>query len=92
MIDLSKFARKAGVAGAVAAGSLGVLLGIGAGAANAAPPSPAGSGLEIAQDRGWHDDRGWHGEGRGRDDGRRPGFHINLPCVTGPYGVVTWCP
>lgn len=78
--------------GAIGAGSLGMVLGIGAGAANAAPPSPGGSGMDFAQDKKWDkdwDDRGWHGHG---NDGRRSGLHINLPCVTGPYGVVTWCP
>ena len=92
MIDVKLFAHRAVVAAAVGAGSLGMVLGIGAGTANATPPSPAGSGMDFAQDRGWHDDRGWHGEGRGRHDDRAPGFHVNLPCVTGPYGVVTWCP
>jgi hypothetical protein len=53
--------------------------------------------MQFAQDPPWvndrHDDRGWRGHDNGwRDDGRRSGLHINLPCVTGPYGVVTWCP
>lgn len=96
-IDMKKLARRAGIAGAVGAGSLGMVLGIGAGAANAAPPSPAGSGMDFAQDKKWDKDwggdRGWHGHDRDwNNDGRRSGLHINLPCVTGPYGVVTWCP
>ena len=97
MIGLKKFARRAGIAGAVGAGSLGMMLGVGAGAANAAPPSPAGPVMDWAQDRGhghgWHGDRGWRGDDRGwRSDGRRPGLYVNLPCVTGPHGIVTWCP
>lgn len=95
MTDIKQLARRAGMIGAV--GSLGIVLGLGAGAANAAPPSPGGSGMQFAQDPPWvndrHDDRGWRGHDNGwRDDGRRSGLHINLPCVTGPYGVVTWCP
>jgi hypothetical protein len=92
MFAMKDFARKAGFAGAVAAGSLGLILGVGTGTASAAPPSPAGIGMDFAQDRGWQDDHGWRGDDRWRDDGRRPGFHVNLPCVTGPLGVVTWCP
>ena len=97
MIDIKRCARRAGTIGAVGAGTLGMALGIGAGAANAAPPSPSGSGMHFAQDRGWgkdwRDDRGRRGHDDGwRNDGRRSGLHINLPCVTGPYGVVTWCP
>jgi hypothetical protein len=97
MTDIKQLARRAGMIGAVGAGSLGIVLGLGAGAANAAPPSPGGSGMQFAQDPPWvndrHDDRGWRGHDNGwRDDGRRSGLHINLPCVTGPYGVVTWCP
>jgi hypothetical protein len=96
MIDLRESVRTAGFAAAIAAGSLGMVLGVGAGTAGAAPPSPAGNGMDFSQDRGWgndwRDDRGRHGGDHRRDDGRRPGLHINLPCVTGPYGVVTWCP
>ena len=96
VIDMTKFGQKAAVAGVAGAGSLAMLLGIGAGSASAAPPSPAGSGMHAPQDRGWHHDRdhdrGWRGAGHARRDGRAPGIYINLPCVTGPYGVVTWCP
>ncbi|MGW0159651.1 hypothetical protein ACWDUN_10060 [Mycobacterium sp. NPDC003323] len=94
---MKKLVRQTGIAGAVCAGSVGMFLGIGPGVADAAPPSPAGSGMDPAQDRGrghgWHDDRGWRGHDRDwNNDGRPSGLYINLPCVTGPYGVVTWCP
>jgi hypothetical protein len=93
MSGWNKFVRRAGIAGAVGAAWLGVVLGVGTGTASAAPPVYAGSGMDFAQDRGWgndrRDDRGWRND---RDHRPGSGLHINLPCVTGPYGVVTWCP
>ena len=97
MIDVKKFVRGAGMAGALGFGSLGMVLGIGVGTANAAPPSPVGPTMDWAQDRGWGHgkdwrDRGWRDHDRGWHGGPRSGLHINLPCVTGPHGIVTWCP
>ena len=68
MMNFTKIA-----AGTAIAGSLGLAaLGIGAGVANAAP-SPAGSGIEWAQDHGGHGGGGdWNGGGdgwRGGDGG-----------------------
>ncbi len=76
------------VSGVAIVGALGMgAVGFGAGAANAAPSAP------FAQDRGWghgHDDdwRWDNGRHRGWDNG--PGVY--LPCVSGPFGHVTFCP
>jgi len=83
---------------ALAAGVGAAVLGLGSGVAGAVPG--AGPGM-IAQDRhGWgHGDGhghghdwdapGWRGPGW---NGPAPGVYINLPCATGPLGVVTVCP
>jgi hypothetical protein len=91
-------------AGTVIAGSLGLAaLGIGSGVANAAP-SPVLSSAGFAQDRGWgHGPGGWDGGG-GRgwggpgwappppDYGYGYGGYGGPPCVTGPLGLLQFCP
>lgn len=82
---------------ALAASFGAALLGVGAGVAGAAPShDPA----VIPMDRGWghgHDDwdghgRGWGGPGWRGDGWDGPQVYVNLPCVTGPAGIVTVCP
>lgn len=98
MTTLKKFASGA----ALAAGMGAAVLGVGAGIANAVPG--AGPGM-IAQDHhGWGGGDDWndHGRGHGWGHGRgwggpvwngpAPGVYINLPCATGPLGIVTVCP
>ncbi|WP_418003724.1 hypothetical protein ACNO8X_00715 [Mycobacterium sp. PDNC021] len=78
------------------AGSIGAaLLGVGAGAAGAAPSQDS---AVIPMDRGHgHDDwddhgRGWGGPGWRGGGWDGPRVYVNLPCVTGPAGFVTVCP
>ena len=91
-------------AGAAIAGSLGfAAMGIGTGVANAAP-SPVGSGMQWAQDRGWgHDGRGWDDRGRGWNGGGPRwappppppyygyGGYGGGGCVSGPLGLLHFC-
>lgn len=80
------------------AASLGAgVLGLGAGIAAAAPVTdPA----VIPMDRGghghddWYDHpgRGWGAPGWRGDGWDGPQVYVNLPCVTGPAGIVTVCP
>jgi hypothetical protein len=84
-------------AGAAIAGALGfTAVGLGAGTANAAPPAPAVAGWQ--QDHGGHwghrgDGGDWNNGGGYWGDrgnwGPGPGW---APCVTGPFGFVTFCP
>ena len=84
------------------AGSLGLAaLGLGAGAANAAPSSVQ-SGTAVAQDAGWDHGRGpggpW-GPGWGGPGWAPPppppyyGYGVGYapPCVTGPLGLLHLC-
>jgi hypothetical protein len=94
MIAMKKFASSAVIVGALGA----VALGIGSGVANAAPPSPAGTGVAWAQDRGrGHDHGDWRGDDRrgwvhAPDYGYGPGYYAPPPpCVTGPFGFVHVC-
>ena len=73
-------------------------LGLGAGISAAAPVTDPAL---IPMDRGWghgHDDWDGHpGRGWGAPGWRGPGWdgpevYVNLPCVTGPAGIVTVCP
>jgi hypothetical protein len=94
MNAMKKLASSAAIVGALGAAALG----IGSGAANAAPPSSAGAGVAWAQDRGWgHDHDDWRGDDRGGrgyapDYGYGPGYYAPpSPCVTGPFGFVHVC-
>ena len=88
-------------AGAAMTAGLGfTVLGLGAGVANAEPPSPAVTGILWQQDRG-HGGGDWgHGDGDRQDwgdrggwgDGGNWGYGGNWGCVTGPFGYITWCP
>jgi hypothetical protein len=92
------------VAGAAMAGALGfTALGMGAGIANAAPPAPTVSGIAWQQDHDGHWGHGGDGDwGRGGGWDNRGGDWDNrgnwgpgpgwAPCVTGPFGFVTFCP
>ena len=89
------------MAGAAIGGSLGLAaLGLGAGVANADPPSPVVSGVSWQQDRGHGGDGGYWGNGHGDDRGDRGGWGYggdwgrgpSWGCITGPFGHVTWCP
>ena len=67
MIDLKRIA-----AGATIAGALGLsAVGLGAGVANAAPPSPVAAGTQFPQGHGGYWDHGGYGDrgdrGRGGD-------------------------
>jgi hypothetical protein len=92
-------------AGAAMTGALGfAVLGIGAGVANAAP-SPVGGGTQWALDRGWDHGRGWdNGPRRGEWRGEGPRWAPPPPpyygyggyngggCVSGPLGLLHFCP
>ena len=93
-------------AGTVIAGSLGLAaIGVGSGVANAAP-SPVVNASGWAQDRGWGhgpggpwrpggwDGGGWRGPGWAPpppDYGYGYGYG-GPPCVTGPLGLLHFCP
>ena len=93
---VTKIAAGAAMAGALAFSAVG----LGAGIANAAPPTPAVAGTLWQQDRGHGGDGGYwdHGNGRGWGDrggygyGGNWGYGPGWGCVTGPFGHVTWCP
>lgn len=90
MIDLKTIAAEATIAGALGLTALGM----GAGVANAAPPSPVTSGTPWAQDKPHHgdwddwDDRGDWGGGPWYGG---PGYGGIQACIsaTGPFGYVT---
>lgn len=84
---------------ALAASFGAAFLGLGAGISAAAPVTdPAVIPMDRGHGHGWgdgdwdgHPGRGWGGPGwRGGWDG--PEVYVNLPCVTGPAGIVTVCP
>jgi hypothetical protein len=103
---MMKFTKIA--AGTAIAGSLGLAaLGIGTGVANAAP-SPAGSGIQWAQDADWgHGGHGWGGGGWNGGGWNGGGWAPPPPaygyggyggydggggCITGPLGLLHFCP
>jgi hypothetical protein len=103
MMNVSKIAAGTAIAGALGLAALGV----GTGAANAAP-SPVGSGIQWAQDSGWgHGGPGWNGGGggwngggggwNGGGGGRDGGYGGDYDnggggCITGPLGLLHFCP
>jgi hypothetical protein len=87
------------IARATIGGALGfTALGLGAGVANADPPSSIVAGTQWPQDRGhgghegnWgHGDDGYRGDRGGY--GGNWGYGPSWGCFTGPFGQVTWCP
>lgn len=92
-MNLKRIAAGTAMAGALGFTALGLV-----GVANAAPVSPAVTGILWSQDRGhggdyWdHGDRRDWGDRGGYGYGGNYGYAPGWGCITGPFGHITWCP